>query len=128
MFESAVSQFFSSKYAIVHSIKLMDMLNRWQGWCVPSYFYQSGMLAPTAFSEILKVISCSVENLSCIEKWKCRSVVMTGVIIRCCGSVIGNINTSTLSAQVHRTAVPKPSSNIGWIQCCKECPRGSFSC
>lgn len=92
------------------------MLSRWQGWCVPSYFYQNGesfMLAPTAFSEILKVISRSVENLSYIEKRKCHSVVLTGIIIRCCRSVIENINTSTLSAQVHRTVIPKPSSNIG---------------
>lgn len=71
------------------------------------------MLVPTAFSEILKVISCGVENLSCIEKRKCHSVVLTGVIIGCSRSVIENINTSTLSAQVHSTVVPKPSSNIG---------------
>lgn len=116
---------FYSKCAIVHRIKLIDMLNRWQGWCVPSYFYQNGesfMLAP----ETLKVISCGVENLSCIEKRKCHSVVLTGDIIRCCRSVIENINTSTLSAQVHRTVVPKPSSNIGWIQCCKECHSSFF--
>lgn len=81
------------------------------------------MLEPTAFSEILKVISCGVENLSCIEKRRCYSVVLTGVVIRCSRFVIENINTSTLSAQVHRTAVPTLSSDIGWIQCCKECQR-----
>lgn len=123
---------FSSKYAVVHNIKLMDMLNRWQGWCVPSWFYQNGesfMLVPTAFSEILKIISCGVENLSCIDKRKCHSVLLTGVIIRCSRSVIENINTSTLSAEVHRTVVPKPSSNVGWVQCyviCNECHRGFF--
>lgn len=125
---------FSSKYAIVHSIKLMDMLSRWQRWCVPSYFYQNGesfMLAPTTFSEISKVISWGVENfnsMSCIEKRKCHCVVLTGVIIRCCRSVIENISTSTLSIQVHRTVIPNPSSNMGWIQCCKECHRGYCFC
>lgn len=82
------------------------------------------MLAPTAFSEILKVISCGVESLSCIEKRKRHSVVLTGVIIRCSKFATENINTSTLSAHVHRTVVPKPSSNIGWIQCCKGYHRG----
>jgi len=63
----------------------MDLLNRWQGRCVPAYFYQnegSFILASTVFSEILKVIGCSVENLSCIETRNCHSVVLTGVIFR----------------------------------------------
>lgn len=109
---------FSSKYAIVHSMKLVDMLNRWQGWCVPSYFYQNGesfMLAPAAFSEILKVISCSVENLSCTEKRKCHSLVLMGVIIRCSRSVIENINTSTEQWSPNLPATLDESSAAGSV-------------
>lgn len=50
-----------------------------------SYFYQSEesfVLTPTVYSEILKVMGCSVENLSCVETRKCHSVVLTGVIFR----------------------------------------------
>lgn len=52
---------------------------------MPSYFYQneeSFMLVLPVSSEILKVIGCSVENLSCIETRKCHSVVLSGVIFR----------------------------------------------
>lgn len=52
---SAVS-FFSLECTVVHSIKLMDLLNRWHTQLVPSYFYQdeeSFMLLPTVFPEVL---------------------------------------------------------------------------
>lgn len=82
MLKSAVSQIFLPS---MYSVKLMDLLNRWQGRCVPSYFYQSKesfMLVPTVFSEILKVIACSVENLSCIETRESHPVVLAGVTFR----------------------------------------------
>lgn len=83
MFKSAVSKFFSSNYTTAHSKKTNGSANRWQGQSVPSYFYQneeSFMRVSTVFSEILKVIECSVENWSCVETRKCHSFVLTEVI------------------------------------------------
>lgn len=51
-----LSAFFSFECTVVHSIKLIDLLNRWHRQFVPSYFYQdeeSFMLLPTVFPEIL---------------------------------------------------------------------------
>lgn len=52
----SVVSFFSFECTVVHSIKRIDLLNRWHRQFVPSYFYQdeeSFMPLPTVFPEIL---------------------------------------------------------------------------